>query len=162
MDTEKIKAEIQDVKKDVSIWYRSEAGVADLAGETIDRHYPVDLWEMSDRELSAWMGDQLSILNDAIDPRPVPSEITSHRRFLGPIIVRVKRLIMKVLNLYTHSILERQRRFNTECVTLQLASFIRLRRLQSSLDRITRELAERRELESLQEKKTDHDEEFRP
>lgn len=155
MDTEKIKAGIQDIKRDVSIWYRSAADVADLAGEIIDRHYPVDLWEMSDRELSAWMGDQLSILNDAVDPRPVPSEITSHRRFFGPVIVRVKRLIMRVLNLYTHSILERQRRFNTECVALQLASFIRLRRMQSGLDEITRQLAERRELESLQEEKSD-------
>ncbi|MBN1195986.1 MAG: hypothetical protein JXA62_01115 [Candidatus Aminicenantes bacterium] len=161
MDTEKIKAEIQDIKKDVSIWYRSAAGVADLAGEIIDRYYPVDLWEMSDRELSAWMGDQLSILNDAIDPRPVPSEITSHRRLLGPIIVRGKRLIMKVLNLYTHSILERQRRFNTDCVALQLASYIRLRRVQSSLDQITRQLAEKRELESLQREKTEYDGELR-
>ena len=151
MDTEKIKAEIEDIKRDVSIWYRSAANVADLAGGPIDRHHPLDLWEFSDRELDAWMGDQLTLLNESIDPRPVPSEITSHRRFLGPVIVRVKRLIMKLLNLYTHSILERQHRFNTESVALQLAAFIRIRRIQSGLDEILRQLAERRELESLRE-----------
>ncbi|MDY0298053.1 MAG: hypothetical protein RB296_12120 [Acidobacteriota bacterium] len=151
MNVEKTLAEIHDVKRDVMIWYRSAAGMTELAGETVDKQYPLDLWEMSDRELDAWMGDQLTILNDVIDPRPIASEITSHRRFLGPIIVKVKRLIMKALNLYTHSILERQRRFNGESVALQLAGFIRIRRIQARLDEITRQLAEQREMEALRE-----------
>lgn len=149
MDIEKIKDSIQDVKKDVSIWYRSSPSVADLAGGAIDRHHPVNLWELSDRELDAWMGDQLTLLNESLDPRPDPGEITSHRRFLGPIIVRVKRLIMKVLNIYTHSILERQRRFNTESVAMHLSAFIRIRRIQSQLDDIQRRMAEQQEADSL-------------
>ena len=149
MDKEKIKDSIQDVKKDVSIWYRSAPKVADLAGKAIDRPHPVNLWELSDRELDAWMGDQLTLLNESLDPRPDPGEITSHRRIIGPVIVRIKRFIMKVLNVYTHTILERQRLFNTESVAMHLSSFIRIRRIQTQLDDILRRMAEQHEADSL-------------
>ncbi|GEM_PF-6976029 len=151
MEPTKIVSEIQSLENEIAQWCQAATTMDRLTGETIDRPHSLDLWELSDRELDGWMGDQLSRLNEDVDPRPLLEEISSHRRFIGPVIVFFKRMLMKALNLYTSSILERQRRFNQETLAFQLASYIRIRRIQSLVDTVTRQLSESEELQSISE-----------
>ena len=144
MDEQIIK-EINRLKEEI---YQQKEKISDikvLVKEEIDRDFPVDLWELSERELDSEMANRLSFLNDDIDTRPDPQSITSHRRILGKPIVFIKRLVMKILGFYTNTILEKQRRFNEHLVVFHLASFIRFRHIE----RTTKEIREK--LKTLEE-----------
>lgn len=112
--------------------------LAELAGSPVRHHYPVDLWSLSDSELDNEMGKRLGFLNEDIDCRPIIA-ITSHRLFLGPFVVFIKKLLLKLLNPYTNSLFVRQNRFNEQLVAFHLASFIRFRRLEERVKNLERE-----------------------
>jgi hypothetical protein len=105
------------------------ANLEELAGQPVQHHFPVDLWQLSDSELDGEMGKRLSLLNDDIDCRPT-LEITSHRRFIGPAVVLFKKLLFKLMRPYTNTLFVRQNHFNEQLVAFHLASFIRFRRLE--------------------------------
>ncbi len=133
---ERIIKEINRLKEEI---YRQKEKVSDIkelvTGE-IDRDFPVDFWELSERELDNEMGNRLSFLNDDIDTRPDAQSITSHRRILGKPIVLIKRLVMKIAGFYTNTILEKQRSFNEQLVAFHLASFIRFRHNERKIKEI--------------------------
>jgi hypothetical protein len=126
---EQIKAEIARLKEYFRERKDAAASLEELAGHPIRHHFPIDLWQLSDSELDGEMGKRLSFLNDDIDCRPTPA-ITSHRRFIGPLIVACKKLIFLLLRPYTNTLFDRQNRFNEQLVAFHLASFIRFRRLE--------------------------------
>lgn len=133
---ETIAKEIKRLKEDI---FRQKETISDinaLVKQEIDRDFHLDLWELSEKELDAEMGERLSFLNDDIDPRPDPGAITSHRKILGKPIVLFKRLVMKIAGIYTNSLLEKQRRFNEQLVAFHLASFIRFRRNETKIKEI--------------------------
>lgn len=125
------------------------SSIGELIKEEIDRDFPLDPWELSPIELEGQMGQRLSLLNDDIDTRPDPGSITSHRRFVGKIIVRVKRLMMKIAAPYTNILLDKQRRFNEQVVAFQLASFIRFSHLDKRLKKLEEQLADLQDQEQL-------------
>ena len=133
---ERIIKEINRLKEEI---YRQKDKVSDikeLVKEEIDRDFPIDLWELSERELDNEMANRLSFLNDDIDTRPDAQSITSHRRILGKPIVLLKRLVMKIAGFYTNTILEKQRSFNEQLVAFHLASFIRFRHNEQKIKEI--------------------------
>ena len=139
MDEQIIK-EINRLKEEI---YQQKEKVSDIKGlvkEEIDRDFPVDFWELSERELDNEIGNRLSFLNDDIDTRPDPQSITSHRRILGKPIVLFKRLVMKIAGFYTNTILEKQRSFNEQLVAFLLASFIRFRHNERKIKEILEKL----------------------
>lgn len=119
--------EIKRLKEEIFKQKEAVTDIRDLVKKEIDRDFPINLWELSERELDNEMGNRLSFLNDDIDPRPDNSSITSHRRFLGKPVVLFKRLLMRLARPYTNLLLEKQRRFNDQAVAFHLASFIRIR-----------------------------------
>lgn len=137
---ENIAKDINRLKEDLYRQKERAANIEALVKKEIDRDFPTDLWELSEKELDAEMGDRLSFLNDDIDPRPDPKSITSHRKILGKPIVLLKRLIMKIAGVYTNSLLEKQRRFNEQSVAFHLASFIRFRNNEKNLKIIEEKL----------------------
>ncbi len=138
-EKEKIAAQLKTLKEEISREKEGITCIKELVKDEIDRDFPIDLWELSPRELDQQMGSRLSFLNDDIDPRPDPGVITSHRKILGKPIVFVKRIIMKLAKAYSDSILEKQRRFNEQSVVFHLASFVRFRHNEAKL----KELEER-------------------
>jgi hypothetical protein len=141
---EKIKDEIARLKE----YYRERKGSAtsleELAGNPIQHHFPINLWELSDSELDGEMGKRLTFLNEDIDCRPTMA-ITSHRSFIGPLIVFFKKMIAKILRPYTNTLFVRQNRFNEQLVAFHLASFIRFRRLEDIMKRLEQVENETRE-----------------
>lgn len=141
---EQIKAEIARLKEYYQSRKTAAGSLEELAGEPIQHHFPLNLWELSDSELDGEMGKRLTFLNDDIDCRPTP-DITSHRRFIGPAVVLCKKILFKILRPYTNTLFVRQNRFNEQLVAFHLASFIRLRRLEEkarSLERQAQEIKE--------------------
>jgi hypothetical protein len=124
---ERIIKEIDRLKEEIYRQKEKAADIKELVKEEIHRDFPVNFWELSDRELDNEMGMRLSFLNDHIDTRPEARSITSHRRILGKPIVLLKRLVLKITGFYTNTILEKQRSLNEQLVAFHLASFIRFR-----------------------------------
>ncbi len=135
---EKLKEEIARLKDAYGARRDESRSLDELAGGPVRHHYPVDPWSLSDSELDNEMGKRLGFLNDDIDCRPTAA-VTSHRRFIGPVIVFCKKLLLKALRPYTNSLFVRQNRFNEQLVAFHLASFIRLRRIEERLQRLERE-----------------------
>lgn len=133
---ERIIKEINRLKEEIFQQKDKVSDIKELVKEEIDRDFPVDLWELSERELDNEMGNRLSFLNDDIDTRPDAQSITSHRRILGKPIVLIKRLVMKIAGFYTNTILEKQRSFNEQLVAFHLASFIRFRHNERKIKEI--------------------------
>ncbi|MCJ7524251.1 MAG: hypothetical protein MUP71_03395 [Candidatus Aminicenantes bacterium] len=141
---EHIKDEIAKLKEYFRGRKDSLAGLEELAGAPIRHHFPVDLWQLSDSELDGEMGKRLSFLNDDIDCRPTP-DITSHRRFIGPAIVWLKKVVFRIFRPYSNTLFLRQNRFNDQLVAFHLATFIRLRRLEEKVRNLERQEQELRE-----------------
>jgi hypothetical protein len=125
--------EINRLKEEIHKQKEAVSSIAELVKSEIDRDFPIDLWELSDRELDNEMGNRLSFLNDDIDTRPEPGHITSHRKILGKPVVLIKRVFMKLTRFYTNTLLEKQRGFNAQVVEFQLASFIRSRNIEKRI-----------------------------
>jgi len=140
---ESIKQEIAKLKEIYRAGKEGAASLEELAGGPVTHHHPVDLWALSDSELDGEMGKRLGFLNEDIDCHP-PREITSHRRWIGPFIVRFKKLFFRILRPYTDHLLARQIRFNEQLVAFHLASFIRLRRLEERVQALEKQADETR------------------
>lgn len=141
---EQVKAEIAKLKEYYLARKSSLGSLEELAGKPIQHHFAVDLWQLSDSELDGEMGKRLSFLNDDIDCRPA-ADITSHRRFIGPVIVFLKKVVFKILRPYSNTLFVRQNRFNEQLVAFHLASFIRLRRLEEKMRQLERQEQEIKE-----------------
>lgn len=137
---ERIIKEINRLKEEIFQQKDKVSDIKELVTGEIDRDFPVDFWELSERELDNEMGNRLSFLNDDIDTRPDAQSITSHRRILGKPIVLIKRLVMKIAGFYTNTILEKQRSFNEQLVAFHLASFIRFRHNERKIKEILEKL----------------------
>jgi hypothetical protein len=139
MDEQIIK-EINRLKEEIFRQKDKVSDIKELVNEEIDRDFPVDFWELCERELDNEMGNRLSFLNDDIDTRPDAQSISSHRRILGKPIVFIKRLVMKIAGFYTNTVLEKQRSFNEQLVAFHLASFIRFRHNEQKIKEILEKL----------------------
>lgn len=137
---ERIINEINRLKKEIYQQKEKVSDIKELVIEEIDRDFPINFWELSERELDNEMGNRLSFMNDDIDTRPDAQSITSHRRILGKPIVLIKRLVMKIAGFYTNTILEKQRSFNEQLVAFHLASFIRFRHNERKIKEILEKL----------------------
>lgn len=136
---------IQDLKTEIRKSRDNIQEITELVKKEIDREFPIDLWELSDKELDAVMGERLSIINERIDTRPVSSDIHSHRGLSGKIIVRFKRFLLKISSVYTNMLFDKQRELNGHMVFFQLASFIRQKRLEEKIKEINRTVKEIKE-----------------
>ena len=124
----------------------------ELIKQDIDRDFSTNLWDLSEKELDFDMASYLSFLNDDIDPRPSPADISSHRKFFAGIIVRFKRFLLKTTSIYSNALLDKQRKFNDQSVHFKLATFIRFHHLEKRLNSLEESLKEMQEnLEILSE-----------
>ena len=104
----------------------------EFTGRETARSFQLDFWELSPRELDHQMGMRLSILNDSIKCTP-DGAVSSHRPFIGPVIVLLKKIIRRFFWPDLEMLFARQNLFNERLVAFHLASFIRFRRDEEKL-----------------------------
>ncbi len=152
-----VEEELRRLTEQIQKQKESVQSIHGLIRETIDHHYPVDLWALSPRELDNEMGDRLSFMNDDIDTRPDPAVVSSHRKIIGRPIVFIKRMFMKLTRFYSNALLQKQRHFNEQVVAFHLASFIRARQIEKRLLNIEEKLKQLHEEQELLAEKIEQD-----
>lgn len=145
-----LKQELSLLSEELRRRKESVQSFRELLNDEPDREYRIDLWELSERELDAEMGDRLTLLNDDINIRPdIGQEAVSPRRFIGRFITPVKRKILDIVRQYVESMASKSIRFNEQATLYHLASFIRFRHNERRilvLEQKLRDMEEQREL----------------
>ena len=121
-ELERKKSEIRDLRK--------------LVRGAIDRDFPLEVAEYSEKELDDYFRDAVSPLKLVIDPRPGPDTVRSHRKVIGAPIVFLKRIFLRVFGFYTHLLLDDQARFNRRSAELTEALVARVRHYRDRLETI--------------------------
>jgi DNA repair exonuclease SbcCD ATPase subunit len=125
---QELAAEIQRLKEELA---QKKAEIRDLKRllrREIDREFPPNLDEFSDRELDDYFRDCLFPIKEVVDPRPDPKALRSHRKVVGRPVDFLKRLFLRMTGFYVHLLLDDQARFNKLSANLSQALLIRLRR----------------------------------
>lgn len=122
------KEEIRDIKK--------------LVNKEIDKEIPVNLEDFSEKELEASMDEQLSYLDEAVNPFPDKTCITSHRKIIGKPIVWIKRFLLRTTNVYITLVLDRQKKFNQKCVALYQTLIRHQKKYRKKINQIEERISE--------------------
>jgi hypothetical protein len=124
-NTQEIESQIQKIKSALADERESVQDLEALIGQRIE----VELWGLSKKELEKEGWDSFLYLErnkDCLEEEP----IVSHRKYTGPGIVFFKRIFRRLMRPYTKMVLARQRRFNGELIRLNLASLLRLEKIE--------------------------------
>lgn len=115
------KEEIHDLKK--------------LVNKEIDREFPSNVEEFSEKELETYIREILSSLPIHIESKPDIRTITSHRKTLGKPIVFLKRAFLETTFNCIDSFLDKQTKFNRQIAALCQAILLRV---QHNIERMKR------------------------
>jgi hypothetical protein len=118
--------EIQRLKEELEKKRGEVEDIRTLVNKQIDRPFPADVKEYSEKELETYIREQISTVENCADPRPDKKSVTSHRKIIGRPIVFFKRLLLKMTGFHVHLLLDKQTQFNRESAALNQALVIRL------------------------------------
>ncbi|HCS47518.1 MAG TPA: hypothetical protein DIW61_04390 [Candidatus Aminicenantes bacterium] len=127
-DTEEIGREIQRLKKTLSEEKENIQAIEELIGGRIK----VDLWGLGEKDLEKMTWESFSFLErnkDCLAPTP----ITSHREYVGGIIVAAKKALRALTRWYAELILRRQKEFDGELIQILLAMLLRLEKMNGRI-----------------------------
>lgn len=130
-----LKKELYDKKEEIR-------DIGKLVNKDIDKNYAVSLEDYSERELEAWMEEQLSYLDDAVDPFPDKTRITSHRKIIGQPIVWIKRFLLKITGVFITLTLNKQKIFNQKCVALFRTVILHQKKYRKKITQIEDRISE--------------------
>lgn len=133
-DIELLRRELEEKKKQIR-------SLEKLVHGDIDREFPAGVGEFSERELEDYFRNALSPLRAVADPRPGPKTVRSHRRILGPPIVFLKRLFLRLAGFYTHLLLDEQAKFNRRSAELIEALVNRVGHYRDRLEEAEKKMA---------------------
>jgi hypothetical protein len=123
---QELAAEIHRLKEELDEKRKEIRDLKELAGTAIDREFPCDLREFSERELGDYFRDALVPLNEVVDPRPDPKSVQSRGGILGGPIGFFKRVFLRMTGFYVHLLLDDQTRFNQRSASLTEALVVRI------------------------------------
>ncbi|OGD21272.1 MAG: hypothetical protein A2W03_09650 [Candidatus Aminicenantes bacterium RBG_16_63_16] len=126
-EIETLKRELEEKKKEIR-------SLEKLVRGAIDRDFPLEVAEFSERELEDYFRDAVPPLKQVLDPRPGPKSVRSHRKVIGAPIVFLKRLFLRIFGFYTHLLLDEQAKFNRRSAELTEALVTRLRHYRERLE----------------------------
>jgi len=127
-ELESLRRELEEKKKEIK-------SLEKLVRGAIDRDFPVEVGEFSERELEDYFRDAVSPLKQVIDPRPGPRSVRSHRKIIGAPIVFFKRIFLRLSGFYTHLLLDEQAKFNRRSAEITEALVTRLKHYRDRLER---------------------------
>jgi hypothetical protein len=139
---ESIAKEIEKLKKDIGLKKERIQDIKKLANKEIDRSFPSDLEELSEKELDSYLEEYLGSLDKSFDPTPDKMSFTSHRKILGKPIILLKRLLLKASGVYINLILDKQKKFNQQSIVFYRALLLRIRRNQSKIKHLEQRISE--------------------
>ena len=123
-----IEKQIQKIKTALAEERESIEDFETLIGERIDG----ELWGLSEKALEKAAWDSFFFLErnkDCLEEEPV----TSHRKYVGMVIVLFKKVFRALMRPYAKTILARQCRFDRELVQIQLANLLRLEKIEKRM-----------------------------
>jgi hypothetical protein len=122
---ETIEREIQRLKEELAKRKQELDDIKKLAHKDIDRQFQTNVWDLSEREMAAFIEGHLLSIKDQIDIHPDAKTLTSHRGILGWPILGLKRFFMKRIRFYTDLFADKQTKFNTLSSGLLQAALLR-------------------------------------
>jgi hypothetical protein len=137
-----IKKEIMKIKSEL---FEKKEGIRDietLANKEIDRDLATDFSDFSERELESLLEENISFLNESVDPLPDLTSITSHRKLIGKPIVWIKRGLFKIAGAYFTHILEKQKIFNQRCADSYRILRLHQKKHREKIIRVEEKIAE--------------------
>ena len=136
------KKDMARLKKDLYEKKEKIQDIRKLVNKEIDRELPIRLEEFSEKELEARMNEQLSYLDEAVNPFPEKTQVTSHRKIIGKPIVWLKRFLLRSTNVYITLILDKQRKFNQRCVALCQTLILHQKKYRKKINQIEERISE--------------------
>ncbi len=128
-----LEKEIGRLKDELAGKRRDLAKIEILAGKPVDRDFQADAAALSERELDPFLEQATEGIKSRVVIKPDAAAFTSHRRFLGRLVLRIKRKYIQMTRFYMDPILEQQENYNRQALDLQLASLSRLSRINLQL-----------------------------
>src|SRR5512135_874698 len=133
-EIESLRRELEEKKREIKSLQRLVRGA-------IDRDFPLEVGEYSEKELEDYFRDAVSPLKQVLDPRPGPKSVRSHRRIIGAPIVFLKRIFLRLSGFYTHLLLDEQAKFNRRSAELTEALVTRVRHYRERLEQAEEKVA---------------------
>jgi len=133
--------EIQRLKEELDRKRKEIEDIKKLANKEIDRSFPPNLEEFSERELESYIAESIASIKTEIDTRPAKEPITSHRKFIGRPIVTLKRFLLQSLADYNDLFLDKQIRFNRQSVDLYQALLLRTKHNKERMEQIQEQIS---------------------
>jgi hypothetical protein len=134
--------EIEKLKKDLALEKEKIQDIKKLAHKEIDRCFPSDLEDLSDKELDSYLDEYLASMDKSFDPMPDKMSLVSHRKILGVPIVLLKRFLLRVTGVYINLILDKQKKFNQQSIVFFRAILLRIRRNRRKIKHIEQRISE--------------------
>ncbi len=128
-----LEKEISRLKDELARRKKEIAKIEILAGRPIDRDFQTDAAGLSEREFDPFLERATEEIKGRVVIKPDAAAFTSHRRFLGRLVLRLKRQYIHMTRFYIDPILEQQENYNRQALDLMLASLSRLSRLNLQL-----------------------------
>jgi regulator of replication initiation timing len=133
--------EIQRLKEELDRKRKEIEDIKELANTEIDRSFPLDLEEFSERELETYIAESIASIKEEIDTRPAKKPITSHRKVIGRPIVSLKRFLLQSLADYNDLFLDQQIRFNRHSIDLYQAVLLRTKHNKERMKQIQEQIS---------------------
>jgi len=137
-----IAKEITKMKKEMHKKKEEIHDLKELVKKEIDREFPSDLKDFSEKELESQMDEYISLLNKFVDPIPDKKSITSDRKLIGKPIVWIKRILLKITRFYITLILDKQKEFNQKCIALYQNLIIHQKKYHEKISNIEEKIGE--------------------
>jgi len=137
-----IKKEITKMKKELHKKKEEIRDLKELVKKEIDREFPSDLKDFSEKELGSQMDEYISLLNKSVDPVPDKTSITTHRRLIGKPVVWIKRIMLKITGSYITLILDKQKAFNQKCIALYQNLIIHQKKYHEKISHLEERIGE--------------------
>jgi hypothetical protein len=144
-----MEKEIQRLKNE--LYRRKEAvnEIQKLANRRIDRDFCSNIWELSEKELDAHVGELITFLNQNMNTKPDEGSIKSHRKIIGNAIVLMKRLLVKIGRVHANLILDKQIEFNKKIVELSQAILIQVKNNRERIEEIDEKIRDCEEVSAI-------------
>jgi len=135
MEEDRVR-EIQRLKEELEKKRGEVEDIRVLVNQQIDRPFLAEVKEYSEKELETYIREQISTVENCVDPRPDKQSVASHRKIIGRPIVFFKRLLLKMTGFHVHLLLDKQTQFNRESAALNQALVIRLGQIKERMRQI--------------------------
>jgi len=138
---EAIVKEIQRLKEELEKKKREVRDLTELIHKELDRPFPANVEELSERELETYVAEHFPSLKTSPDTKPDKKPITSHRKIFGKPIVFLKQFLLKSVVDYNDLFLAKQVQFNRQSIDLYQALLLQARNNKKRMKQVQEKIS---------------------